>query len=622
MDAPEEIKSRLSIEEVVQRYVDLKRSGSSYKGLCPFHGEKTASFYVTPSRGMYKCFGCGKSGDIFTFVEEIERVDFTEALRRLAEQAGVQLPDRTDRTPSLKKRLHEANAAAAQFFVEVLGSSQGGRAGAYLSERGFEAASYSPFALGYAPAERDALYERLHTAGYEDRLLVSAGLIFQDDANQKPRDRFRARLMFPIRDGSGRVLGFGGRTLGDEQPKYLNSPQTEVFDKSSVLYGIQLASAGIRESKVAVLVEGYLDAIRAYSSGFTNVVASLGTSVTVAQLSALSRMTNTVILALDPDPAGQAAAARTAIAALAELTRTRGRQAGEAGAVELRIATLPEGLGDPDQLIRTDPEAWRAALDDSVPAFDFFFEVTIRSLDRSQENWRQSAIDRLLPLIRQFSSSAGWQAGWLERLSRETGVDPSMLQRSVSGQPQRARQARQPEAVPNQAIAETTSRGLTADSVDIVERALVSLLLKLVVVPKHAAEELRSVQLRRPEYRELLGALLSWSQKGNYDFDMFSEKLPEPLSRLARELHSDPSPLPPNDKLSVAIGFHLARARLLSLREEQKTVQSVLGEMEQEDRGAAVSSMAELLRETFEVERNLERLGQEMVARAVEAKSG
>jgi DNA primase len=618
VDAPEEIKSRLSIEDVVQRYVDLKRSGSSYKGLCPFHGEKTPSFYVTPSRGMYKCFGCGKSGDIFTFVEEIERVDFPEALRRLAEQAGVQLPDRTERTPSLKKRLYEANEAAAAFFSEILGSSQGERTRSYLRERAFEPHVFQPFALGYAPAGRDHLYDRLHAAGFEDRLLVSAGLIFQDDVKEKPRDRFRARLMFPIRDSSGRVLGFGGRTLTDEQPKYLNSPQTEVFDKSSVLYGIQLASAGIRESKSTVLVEGYLDAIRAHASGFTNVVASLGTSVTVAQLSALSRMTNTVILALDPDPAGQAAAARTAIAALAELTRTRGRQPGEAGTVELRIAKLPSDGGDPDELIREHPEEWRRALGESVPAFDFFFEATVESLDRSQDSWRQSAIDRLLPLIRQFSTSAGWQAGWLERLSRETGVDPSLLQRSMSGQPARPRQTRLQDKGPNQ-VAETTSRGLTADSVDIVERALLALLLKLVVVPRSAAEELRSVQLRRGAYREILGALLLWSQKGNYDFDMFCEKLTEPLQQLARELRDDPSPLPADDKLSVAIGFHLARARLLAIREEQRTVQSMLAEIGEEDRGAAVSSMAELLHETFELERSLERLGQEMVARAAGA---
>jgi len=617
VDAPEEIKSRLAIEDVVQRYVDLKRSGSSYKGLCPFHGEKTPSFYVTPSRGMYKCFGCGKSGDIFTFVEEIERVDFPEALRRLAEQAGVQLPDRTERAPSLKKRLYEANEAAANFFSEVLGSSQGERARSYLQERAFEAGAFQAFALGYAPAGRDHLYDRLHAAGFEDRLLVAAGLTFQDDVNEKPRDRFRARVMFPIRDASGRVLGFGGRTLTDDQPKYLNSPQTEVFDKSSVLYGIQIAGAGIRESKSAVLVEGYLDAIRAQSSGFANVVASLGTSVTVAQLSALSRMTNTVILALDPDPAGQAAAARTAIAALAELTRTRGRQPGEAGTVELRIAKLPPGKGDPDELIREHPEEWRQALEDSVPAFEFFFDTTMKSLDRSQDSWRQAAIDRLLPLIQQFSTSAGWQAGWLEKLSRETGVDPSLLQRSMSG-PARPRHNRLQDKGPNP-VAETTSRGLTADSVDIVERALLALLLKLVVVPRHAAEELRSVQLRRGEYREILEALLLWGQKGNYDFDMFCDKLTEPLQHLARELHEDPSPLPADDKLSVAIGFHLARARLLSLREEQRTVQSMLGEIGEEDRGAAVSSMAELLHETFEVERSLERLGQEMVARAVEA---
>jgi DNA primase len=365
----------------------------------------------------------------------MERIDFPEALKRLAEQAHVQLPDRADAKPSLKNRLYEVNEAAEAFFSACLRSDGGVRARAYLEKRQFGPEAIDLFALGYAPAGREVMATALRAKGFDDRILLAAGLVYPEENGGKLRDRFRARLIFPIRDASGKVVGFGGRTLGDEQPKYLNSPQTEIFDKSSVLFGIHRAAAGIREAKRAVLVEGYLDAIRAHLGAYSNTVASLGTSVTVPQLSALSRLTDTVILALDPDLAGQAAAARTAITALAELTRSRGRHAGDAGTVELRIATLPDGTGDPDELIRDHPQRWEAALDASVPAFEFFFDTTVRSLDKNSERWKQEAIDRLLPL---YSSSrprpagkrpgsSGWHARQVWTLASFSALFPAEL---------------------------------------------------------------------------------------------------------------------------------------------------------------------------------------------------
>src|SRR5947209_15702706 len=325
VDPVEEIKSRLPIEDLVGRYVDLKRSGASFKGLCPFHQEKTPSFYVNPARGSYHCFGCGKGGDLFSFLMETEHLQFREALEQLAEQTNVQLPDREQARPSLKGKLFEVNEAAARFFADQLQTGAGKRALAYLTERHFGQDAIRLFGLGYAPDSREALLTHLCAAGHDERILLSAGLVLQDDVAGRLRDRFRGRLMFPIRDASGRISGFGGRILGDSQPKYLNSPQTEIFDKSGVLYGVNLAADALRKEKRAVLVEGYLDAVRAHIAGFSWTVASLGPAVTPAQLTTLSRLAPVVILALDPDPAGQAAAARTAIAALAEVTRSRGR---------------------------------------------------------------------------------------------------------------------------------------------------------------------------------------------------------------------------------------------------------------------------------------------------------
>lgn len=350
MEPVEEIKSRLSIEDVVGRTVDLKRSGASLKGLCPFHEERTPSFYVSPARGTYHCFGCGKGGDIFSFVMETERTTFPEALSELADLAGVTLPTREQQKPSLKNRLYAANEAAARFFSEALASGQGERARRYLERRHFGQNAIEGFTLGYAPNGRDGLLQTLRKAGFDDRIALAAGLARQDDDAGNARDQFRGRLMFPIRDVAGHILGFGARALEeDQQPKYLNSPQTEIFDKSSVVFGAHRAVEGMRQTRQAVLVEGYLDAIRAHTSGYSNVVASLGTAVTSKQLAVLDRLTDEIVLALDPDPAGQSAAARTSLSALAEFKQTRSRSSDGSSKLELRIARLPEDSGDPDE---------------------------------------------------------------------------------------------------------------------------------------------------------------------------------------------------------------------------------------------------------------------------------
>ncbi|HEX6506977.1 MAG TPA: DNA primase [Chloroflexota bacterium] len=620
MDAVEEIKSRLSIEDVVGRTVDLKRSGSGLKGLCPFHQEKTPSFYVSPSRGTYHCFGCNKGGDIFTFVMETERVPFPDAMKELAEQAGVSLPERETRKPSAKNRLFEANEAAARYFATALRSAQGERARAYLDRRQFGGDAIDQFGLGYSPNGRAGLVQTLNQAGFDDRTLLAAGLAMQDDVGGAARDRFHGRLMFPIRDLSGRITGFGGRALQDDvQPKYLNSPQTEIFDKSSVLYGISLSGDSIRLEGRAVLVEGYLDAIRAHINGFSNTVASLGTSVTTQQLTLLSRLTTSVVLALDPDPAGQAAAARTSLAALAEVTQSRGRAPGAAGALDLLIARLPEGRGDPDELIRDEPRLWEESLAAAVPAFEFYFEQTMGSLDRSTEAWRQEAIDRLLPPIQQLSTSAGWQAVWLQRLAAETGVDPSALQRSLpAGSSTRPRRRPAGEGRGQEVVASTTARALSADPVDTVERSLMSLLLKIVVIPSEAFEALKGVELTRAQHRRLLQALMSWRSSDNYDYEMFREELDDETAAYADELRVHDDPLPEDGKISVAVEFHLTRLRQAQLDSQYRRAASLLEDMTAEDRAAATSTVAALMAERLTLERELDRLS----LRSVQARHG
>lgn len=614
MDAVEEIKSRLPIEEVVGRYVELKRSGASFKGLCPFHQEKTPSFYVTPHRGSYHCFGCDKGGDIFSFIMEAERLAFPEALQRLAEQAGIQLPERGSNRQSLTGRLYEANEAAARFFHDALRSDQGTVARRYLTERDFGADSIVLFQLGVSPAGRDALVTALRTAGIEDRILLAAGLAMQEEGGGL-RDRFRGRLMFPIRDASGRVSGFGGRTLTDAGPKYLNSPQTEVFDKSAVLYGIHLAAESMRKAGSGVLVEGYLDAVRAHGSGFPATAASLGTAVTVAQLSALSRTAKTVIIALDPDPAGQSAAARAALTALAEVSRTRSREAGAAGAVDLRVATLPENLGDPDECIRDHPDQWEAVIASSVPAFEFFYSQTMVLLDRASSAWRQEAIDRLLPVIQQFSQTAGWQAEWIERLARDTGVEARGLQRSVSSAPPSARRRGSSPGIGQgqEVTGTTTSRALTTDPLTGVEQALLALLLQIIVVPAPVMAELSGVVLGRPEDRALLDAILAWAPRENYDYEMLRETLSEELREYADQLRARQEPLPDTGKISVAVALHLARIRQFRIHAQLTRGSQTLVDVDVDGQVEAVKALRRLTIEQQEVEQILDRLSRQVL---------
>jgi DNA primase len=614
VDPVEEIKSRLPIEDLVGQYVNLKRSGSSLKGLCPFHQEKTPSFYVTPSRGMYHCYGCGKGGDVFSFIMDTERLQFREALERLAEQTGVRLPEREQARPSLKGKLFEANEAAAQFFSEQLRGDAGRRAREYLTGRRFGEDAIRLFTLGFAPDGREGLLAHLKKAGYEDRILLSAGLVLQDDVAGRLRDRFRGRLMFPIRDASGRISGFGGRILGDGQPKYLNSPQTEIFDKSGVLYGVHLAAETMRKANRAVLVEGYLDAVRAHLGGFASTVASLGTAVTPAQLTTLSRLAPTVVLALDPDPAGQAAAARTALTALAEVTKNRGRAEGQAGAVELRVAVLPADAGDPDELIRDDPRRWEETLDASIPAFDFYYDRTLQGLDRGDDAWRQAAIDRLLPVIQQFAESAGWQAKWIERLARDTAIDPHALQRSMpSGGRSNPARARSRPAAAGEVATATTARGLAADPALGVEEALLALLLRLVMVPAEAREELAELALERPEHQSLLAAILDWSETGNYEYDFLRETIPEDLHELADGLHGRNLPIPDDRRIPVAIAYHRARIDRFRLQAQLQRAGQTLADVDPDLRTEAVAGIGRLTSDLHEVERRLDDISRQMI---------
>jgi DNA primase len=443
MGVVDEVKERLDIVDVISGYVSLKKAGRNFKGLCPFHAEKTPSFIVFPDTQSWHCFGaCGTGGDVFSFVMKRENIEFGEALRLLAKRAGVELAPRGPAETAeekRKERLWEINAAAAQYFHNLLlQSKEGARAREYLAGRGIASETVSAFQLGYALDAWEALKGYLVGRGYKVADILAAGLIIEREGGGH-YDRFRGRLIFPICGMQGRVIGFGGRVLDDGLPKYLNSPQTPLFDKGSVLYGVDLAKGAIRRENMAVIVEGYMDVLMAHQHGIANVVASMGTALTEAQLRLLKRLTKKFTLALDADAAGDQATLRGLAMARETLDRQivpvptpRGLISYEGRLdAEIRIITLPEGK-DPDEVIRENPDRWNELVQAALPVVDYYFEALTSDLDLISAKGKSEAVRRLLPIIQEITDSTE-QTHYIQKLSRLVREDERKLQARLKG---------------------------------------------------------------------------------------------------------------------------------------------------------------------------------------------
>ncbi len=441
MDTVDEVKQRLDIVEVISGYVpDLKKSGRNLKAVCPFHSEKTPSFFVFPERQSWHCFGaCGTGGDMFAFVMRKEGVDFKEALRILAEKAGVPIVESAAaESKSETDKLRDIHEAAAEFYHNLLFNSKGGqRTRDYLIRRGVSEKTMRQFQIGYSPDGWDFLRQELTKRGYGEDELTAAGLLVEKE-KEGTYDRFRNRLMFPIRDVAGRVTGFGARALDDSLPKYLNSPQTLIFDKSGSLYGIDFARAAIRKENLAVIVEGYMDVVVAHQHGFANVVASLGTALTEKQVGIVKKLTNRLTLALDPDAAGEMATLRGIEVASHTFDHKVVPLPTSAGLVkyeeqldaEISVMVLPEGK-DPDEIIKESPQEWERLLKQASPVIDYTFDLVTSKLDVTSAKDKSQAVDQLLPLIAQIKHPVR-QAHYLQKLARVVAVDEQTLISALS----------------------------------------------------------------------------------------------------------------------------------------------------------------------------------------------
>jgi DNA primase len=635
----EQIKQKLDIVEEIGAVVPLKKSGKAYKGACPFHSERTPSFYVFPQTGTWRCFGCNEGGDIFTFVEKQQGLDFKEALALLAEKANIPLENYREVLPggeeeegeaAARQRQRQINEAAAIWFHHLLLTSpEASYARAYLDGRGVNHESLALFRLGFAPAGGDLLCKYLREQQYSAQEIIDAGLGREREASKGGGlyDYFRNRIIFPIRDARGRTIGFGGRELGGGHPKYLNTPQTPLFDKSSILYGLDLAREAIRRRDQVIIVEGYMDALIAHQYGEKNVVACIGSAITEKHVRQVKKLTKRLALALDPDTAGETATLRgievarqgfdhvTVPVPTAAPGSPKDRRGEPRGMVrfekhvdaQITVLRLPAGE-DPDEVIRQDIEVWRKAVAEALPLIDFFFEASCAGLRLDTPQGKAEAAKRLLPILLEVHDSVE-RRDYVGRLALKLRTDERALDRELQRlQFQQARNARQNGAEPgkksymndggdeqtedgntDQAHSQTTARPIfKTGAAETTEDYCLGLLLAHPALGTEVCGILEEADFSRVETRVLYHTFVTALQPGAFpDTRRMLFALPEIVQNIAEELRQKVEAGPPLEKVALKrAATHAAyRLKLARLREAFTQLSFLIAEAEQaEDR--------------------------------------
>lgn len=647
----DEIKQRVDVVEVISRYTPLKRAGSIYKGLCPFHSERTPSFVVFPHSGTWHCFGaCGTGGDVISFVMRKENLDFREAVEMLARQAGIELAGREEEQGGQQRaQIYDVNEAAAAYFSQVLAhhpAAEGARH--YLQRRGIDSATAEQFRLGFALDTWSSLRDTLLEKKLSLELLLDAGVVKRNEERNSTYDMFRNRVIFPIRDRQGRVIGFGGRVLDDGVPKYLNTAETAVFHKSHVIYGLDLAQRAIRERDQVVIVEGYMDVIAAHQFGFSNVVACMGTALTPEQLRQLQRYTDNFVLALDADAAGQAATIRGLNQARQSLARVRkpvvtpgGVRLEDRLGANLSITTMPEGK-DPDDVIRSSPDRWQEAVAAAKPLVDFYFDVVAAHEDLSSARGKGLAVAELAPLIAELNDEIERQH-YVQRLSRLVQVDEitiaGRIQATTRTQQANAERQRQERNTPaarkeetevvggaNRAPVTTTPLPPATSRLEHEDHLLASLLSdgNLLVWLSAATERLNLAPVtvedwQSTENREIFQTLKRYLAGDEpWEIELFQETLAPSLHGRLAHLLAYAAQVPQDNPLlqredAVKV---LLRIRIERLKQETINIKYLLADMQSAGEQEAVRSFFRInnqhLRELSHLQQVMARLPLEL----------
>ncbi len=447
----DDLKSHAENVQIVQERVPLRRSGTAWKGLCPFHGEKTPSFQVMGDKGFFHCFGCGVGGDVIKFVELFDKVTFPEAVRQLAGRVGLAVPEPEDSKQDVEEQrdrdsLLKTHEVASAWFRDQLATPAGAAARRQLKDRGLTAETIEQIGAGYAPASREGLQARLLKEGFALPLLLRSGLVLQRDAGTV-LDRFRNRLMIPIHRDNGAIVAFGGRAMEEgQQPKYLNSPETPIYVKGRTLYGLHLSKAAMARAKHAVMVEGYFDFAQAYQAGITNAVASSGTALTPAQARLLKRFTSKVVLSFDPDAAGQGAAARSSELLVAE-------------GFQVNVATLPAG-DDPDTFIRkAGGSAYQEKLRNSRPYLEYLLDRAAAGHDFSQDDSRREFLNAMLTVAARIPDAAA-RDQFADRLAHKARITEEVVRTEIRKAAVQRQTVVEDRALPSMGQIKPAERGL------------------------------------------------------------------------------------------------------------------------------------------------------------------
>jgi len=587
MNDLEEIKERVDVVELISSYINLRKAGQNYKGLCPFHKEKTPSFMVSPQKQIWHCFGCGNGGDAFGFIMKMESMEFPEALRFLAQKAGVTLQKSTyevQKQSSQKNILFELNDLAASFYHKTLMESKEAEvAREYLKKRGVDQSTILEFRLGYSSAGFDHLLEFLQKKGFDKKDIIKAGLVIQKEGG-KIADRFYKRLMFPIINPSSAVLGFTARILTNEkEAKYINTAETSIYEKTKVLFGLDKAKKEIIERRWVVIVEGNMDVLSSFEAGVKNTVASSGTALTREQLKIIKRYTPNIILALDKDEAGKEALRRGVYLALEE-------------GMSIKIADLKEHK-DPDEMIKKNKNIWRKTLKESKHFLDFYFDnfsakISGSNLDATS---KKRIAREILPFLKRMQDSIE-QSHYIKKLARFLQVPESSIIDTL----------KKIKIEKNKEPKEIEPKKIKKGPQKLLSETLIGLMLAFPITVSEIASLLEVDDFEEGDDRDLFKIFKEiFEKKGEFHISDLEEsglraKASE-LTFIAEESHKEND----NEAIAEEAKFCFKRFKELAIKEAKKDLQTRIEDAEEEGRAQELNDLMKELQEILEKEKEI-----------------